>query len=87
MTDPQCTISADEMHFIMCADPRRVADFVERLLASRMAEAWDAGHRTRWVRDESVGPCECFAYSESECGCGRYGAKRPAPNPFRSDDD
>lgn len=35
------------------------------------AEAWDAGHKTRWRRGPDS--CHCEAWSRSECACGKYG--------------
>lgn len=36
-----------------------------------LAQAWDAGHQTRWRRGPDE--CQCWAYASIECACGRYG--------------
>lgn len=58
---------------------------MEPVISAARAEAWDEGHHTPWLRDEERHRlCNCGAYCEDECGCGNYGAKKPAPNPYRT---
>jgi hypothetical protein len=56
------------------AYPNPDAEF-DRWLAEHDAEiakrAWEEGHKTAWKRGPSE--CKCYAYSSSECGCGKYG--------------
>lgn len=75
-------------------------DAVHRLIAERLlasdwlaaresaarAEAWDEGHRHRQRRGPDE--CQCAAWSEGECACGRYGTGALvslADNPYRSE--
>ena len=53
------------------------------VLPDLLAAAWDEGHETPWQRERD--DCRCFAWSSSECGCGRYGTGRLiTPNPYRA---
>jgi len=54
------------------------------IVARLLIAAWDEGHRKRQRR----GPddCQCAAWSEGECACGRYGSGplvSLADNPYR----
>ena len=58
---------------------------LDRRADEALAEAWDAGHLTRWRR----GPdgCQCGAWHSGECGCGKYGTGQLlslADNPHRA---
>ena len=63
--------------------PPGLAGLIANIAQVIAADVWEDGHRTPWVPDESVEPCECYAHSWGECACGRYGAKKMAPNPHR----
>ena len=49
---------------------------------------WAEGHKTAWKRGPSG--CKCYAYSSSECGCGKYGTGvllSLNDNPYRKEDN
>lgn len=57
----------------------------DRFLNREKADAWMEGHKTRQVRGPDS--CHCYAWSEGECGCGRYGTgPLLTKNPYESDD-
>lgn len=63
-----------------------VLDEVAKAGADRasLADAWEAGHVTRWRRGPDE--CQCCAYSAGECACGKYGTGELlslAQNPYR----
>jgi len=65
--------------------PIKAAAF-DRWLEQVKAEAWDEGHRTPQVREAH--DCQCGAWYEGECACGRFGTgKLITPNPYRQEQD
>ena len=57
----------------------------ERKVSERV---WAEGHMTAWKRGPSG--CKCYAYSSSECGCGKYGTGALLSlndNPYRKEDN
>lgn len=72
-------------------DPERVKQF-EAWLAEhdrKVSErVWVEGYKTAWKRGPSE--CKCYAYSSSECGCGKYGTGvllSLNDNPYRKEDN
>ena len=74
---PTYTVPKGEAEF-----DRWLAEYTRQV----QAEAWDAGHKTRWRR--GLDECQCGAWSRNECGCGLYGTGELlslADNPHREE--